>query len=135
MTLLIAAVLALAMVASASAQQADGSTRPAPTNGWTFQWGEHPVLDWPGKLRVEFRARVQGDGRASQAAIERRGGDRFDVGRRRIGVEARIADIIDIQIETEIEKTNPWRDVYMNYRPLTAAQVQGGRFKLPFGLE
>ena len=131
----IAAALALAMAAPALAQQSDNDSRPRSTDGWTFRWDEHPVLDWSGKLHVEFRARLQGDGRASQAGIEHGAGDRFDVGKRRVGAEASIAGVIDVQVEAELEKRSPWRDAYVNYRPLSTAQVQGGLFKLPFGLE
>ena len=57
------------------------------------------------------------------------------MGRRRIGVDGEIARAVDFQIEREIERANPWRDVYANYRPMRGAQIQAGQFKIPFGLE
>ena len=47
----------------------------------------------------------------------------------------RSARVVDFQIEGEIERANPWRDAYVNYHGLRAAQIQAGLFKLPFGLE
>ena len=46
-----------------------------------------PEIDWSGRLRVEIHARVQSDGRMSDAAVEDQQGDTFDVGRRRIGIQ------------------------------------------------
>ena len=129
-----ALVLLLAM--PVAAQDPPTSATPAPANdGWRVRWDGHPAIDWPGVLHVEFHARLQGDGRASEAAIERRDDDGFDVGRRRIGIEGRLGRHVEFQVERDLEATNPWRDVWINYRPVRAAQIQAGQFKLPFGLE
>lgn len=117
---------------------AQGPQSAPPTrqdNEWTFRWKDHPEVEWAGKLRIELYARLQGEARTSQAAIERGGGDGFDVGRRRIGIAGEIGRRLEFQVERELEDINPWRDVYINYRAHQAAQLRAGQFKIPFGLE
>lgn len=127
--------IVLACTAPAAAQESQGDSSARQSDGWVFRWKEHPEIEWSGGLRVEFYARFQGEGRASQAAIERGNGDGFDVGRRRIGVAGEIGNRLEFQVEGELEERAPWRDVYLNYWPLAGVQLQGGQFKLPFGLE
>jgi phosphate-selective porin OprO and OprP len=107
--------------------------RQQPSNDWGFRWEDHPRLDLGRGTWIDFRARVQGDLRKSEAAL----GDpaAFDVARRRIGVEGRIAGVADYQIEYEISSDDRWRDVYIDYRQFTSLQVQAGKFKLPFSLD
>lgn len=59
----------------------------------------------------------------------------FDLSRRRVGIEGLIDGVVEFQVELEIDDNDPWRDVYVNVRPVDAIQVQAGKFKLPFGLE
>jgi phosphate-selective porin len=135
--ILTAALVLLALLAElpAAAQEKteDGTTKPR--DGWSVQWDDHPEVTWSDKVRVEFRARIQGDSRASRAAIERAESDTFDVGRRRVGIAGEIGGALEFQIERELEDAVPWRDLYVNYRPMRGAQIQAGQFKLPFGLE
>jgi len=88
-------------------------------------------------LRVDFRARVQGDVRASQAPsadhTDQEDG-RLDVARRRVGIEGRAARVFDYQVEYELG-ARQWRDVYLDYRQFKALQLRAGTFKLPFGLD
>jgi phosphate-selective porin len=121
------------MPAMAQDKTEDGTTKPR--DGWSVQWDDHPEVTWSDKVRVEFRARIQGDSRASRAAVERADSDTFDVGRRRVGIAGEIGGTLEFQIERELEDAVPWRDLYVNYRPMRGAQIQAGQFKLPFGLE
>lgn len=98
-------------------------------------WGEHPSLRAGRWLRIDFRARFQGDVRRSDALIVKEGEGALDIARRRVGIEGRLLNDIDFQIERELHRDDPWRDVYINYGPSNAIEVQGGRFKLPFSLE
>ena len=93
---------------------------------------QHPSVSAGKWLRVDFRARLQGDVRQSQASTERM--DDEDVARRRVGIEGRAAGIFDYQLEYEIGERQ-WRDAYVDYRQFKALQVQAGVFKLPFGLD
>jgi phosphate-selective porin len=128
-------VLVLLVAIPAAAQEAPGNARTLRDGGWSVRWADHPEVEWSGRLRVEFRARLQGDSRVSRAAVERGDGDAFDVGRRRVGVAGEISRTVEFQLEGELQKSDPWRDAYVNYRPIRSAQIQAGRFKIPFGLE
>jgi phosphate-selective porin len=103
------------------------SATPAAAQYPSFQAG-----DW---LRVDVRARFQGDIRRSEAPLEDdHEGAGLDIARRRVGVEGVVARKLEYQIEYELGE-GLWRDVYLNYRPSKALQVQAGTFKIPFGLE
>jgi phosphate-selective porin len=41
---------------------------------------------------------------------------------------------VDFQVEYELG-VHEWRDVYLDYRQFKVAQVRGGIFKVPFGLD
>ncbi len=60
--------------------------------------------------------------------------DGLDIARRRVGIEGRVARIVDYQVEYELG-THEWRDVYLDYRQFKAVQLRAGVFKLPFGLD
>jgi phosphate-selective porin OprO/OprP len=132
-----AAVIAVVLAAAAMPAAAQQSPEAAsPREGeWSVRWDDHPEVEWSGGLRVEFRARLQGDSRASRAAVERLDGDPFDIGRRRVGIAGEIGGTLEFQIERELDDSVPWRDVYVNYRPMRGLQLQAGQFKIPFGLE
>jgi phosphate-selective porin OprO and OprP len=111
-----------------------GKTEEAPPT-WRFVWREHPSLragDW---LRIDFRARFQRDVRRSDAFIAEEEDIATDIARRRVGIEGRLGEIVDFQVEYEPVEGDSWRDVYVNYRQFAAVQLQAGKFKLPFGLE
>jgi phosphate-selective porin OprO/OprP len=109
------------------------SRQKTPAHEWGFRWEEHPRLDLGRGTWIDFRARVQADLRRSEAEI----GDpsAFDVARRRVGIEGRIAGVADYQVEYEISSDDPWRDVYLDYRQFNPLQVRAGKFKLPFSLD
>ncbi len=98
---------------------------------------QHPSLRAGEWLRVDFRARLQGDMRTSQAPSADdadKEDDRLDIARRRVGIEGRAAKIFDYQVEYELG-ARQWRDVYIDYRQFKAFQLRAGTFKLPFGLD
>lgn len=86
--------------------------------------------DW---LRVDLRARFQGDIRKSDAPIRGDEDGGLDIARRRIGVDGRVKHL-GFQIDYEVGE-RAWRDVYVDYRQFKAVQVRGGIFKVPFGLD
>jgi phosphate-selective porin OprO/OprP len=85
-------------------------------------------------LRVDVKAKLQGDLRKSEAPIRGDEDGGIDITRRRIGVEGRVARVFDYEAEYELG-LHRWRDVYIDYRQFKAVQVRAGTFKLPFGLE
>jgi phosphate-selective porin len=114
-------------------QHSNGKPEPTPERSWRFRWDDHPSMLFGKSTRIDLRARIQTHVRDSEAPIGDASG--FDVARRRVGVEGRIAGDLDFQIEYEIGDDDPWRDVYADYRKFTAIRVQAGKFKLPFSLE
>jgi phosphate-selective porin OprO/OprP len=118
---------------AAPSQQSSGQDGPAVKDDWGFRWEDHPTLHLGRGTRIDFRARLAGELRNSEAELG--DGSAFDVARRRVGIEGRIAGIADYQVEYEISSDDSWRDVYINYRQFTAVQVQAGKFKLPFSLD
>ena len=118
------------MVAPASAQQAQKPDPPAVE----FRWGDHPSLRLKDTVRIDFRARFQGDVRRSDAPFEDED-DSLDVARRRIGIAGEVANLLAFQVERELGSDVPWRDVYFDYRQFTALRVQAGKFKVPFSLD
>jgi phosphate-selective porin OprO/OprP len=101
---------------------------------WQYEWRDRPTVSYGDLLRLDLRGNVQTDLRASEAMLDAGDTSRFDLARRRVGVEGRIGDVADFQIERELDD-NGWRDVYLNVRAHDRLQLQGGRFKLPFGLD
>jgi len=130
---LVPALAALLFVAnSAAAQQAPA--QPDEGDNWRFTWDEHPSLRFGDVIRLDFRLRLQTQVRGSQGEMGDSNDD--DLARRRIGVAGTFKNLVDFQVEREISNdVDPWRDVFVNYRQYTVAEIQGGKFKLPFGLE
>jgi phosphate-selective porin OprO/OprP len=112
------AVLVILFVLGAAAPAS--AQRPSMTAG-----------DW---LRVDFKAKFQGDLRISAAPIRGDEDGGIDMARRRIGVEGRAAHVLAYEAEYELG-AHQWRDVYLDYRQFTAVQVRAGMFKVPLGLE
>jgi phosphate-selective porin OprO and OprP len=101
---------------------------------WTYEWRDRPTVSYGDLLRLDLRGNIQADLRGSDGTLDDSDTSRFDLARRRIGVEGRIGDVADFQIERELDD-NGWRDVYLNVRADDRLQLQGGKFKLPFGLD
>jgi phosphate-selective porin OprO/OprP len=86
-----------------------------------------------GEFRAALRVRVHLDFRDFDPEL---GEDEFVFRRGRVGLQGRFYDDLEYEVEAETrDEEHPWRDVYVNYRRFRAAQVQVGRFKLPFSLE
>jgi len=135
-------LLAALLPASSSSAQDSGSTpaaeKPAAEaaeRDWNFRWDNRPSLRYGNLLRIDVRARMITDMRSPGAGLTDNDTSRFDIARRRIGVEGEIFDVADFQIEREFADKRPWRDVYLNYRGLDHVELQAGQFKLPFGLD
>jgi phosphate-selective porin OprO and OprP len=134
-TSLAVVVFALLGALSASAQQppTDQPDRDR-KDGWRFRWADHPQIE-SRNFRLEFRGQLHGVNVDSDGPIRRNEGEAFDIARRRVGIDGEFAGRVSFQAEAELERDDPVRDLYVNYRLARALQVRGGRFKLPFGLE
>ena len=115
-----------------------------------FVWKQHPSLRFGKVLRVDFEAKFQEDGRSSyEGAPQSAGLDTFELHRNRIGIQGTVFKHIEFEIERELTEKeltekdiaagltplSPWKDVYVNVDYLKNAQVQAGKFKVPFGLD
>jgi phosphate-selective porin OprO and OprP len=117
---------------------------PAPKEGDTedepeakpvgFQWKKGPSLQLGGAGHIDFKLRLQGDLEDSEGPAGAEDAS-FDISRRRVGIEGELFDIIEFEVERELTDDEPWRDVFVNVRPITGLQVQGGKFRLPFSLD
>ena len=68
--------------------------------------------------------------------------DAFELRKNRIGVSGNFFKTVEYEVERELTdkkvdagktKKSPWKDVYVNVKSIQNAQIQAGRFKVPFG--
>jgi len=123
-----------------SGQEAEKPKKPkkkaageeAPKNG--FVWADRPSLRFGKLFQMDFRFKSQADFRQSSLDLSTRGGT-FEWGRLRAGVKGSFLKYFEYEVEHDIETGGSWRDVFLNFRYDAYAQVQGGKFKIPFGYE
>lgn len=124
------AILTLAGVAvipaAATAQDAGGKE---PKTG--FHWRNRPSIQL-GDLRIDGRLKLQFDWRGFDPEIDE---DTYDFRVKRAGINGEFGNHLEFQIERDLNPDGKWRDVYANWRTFRQAEVSGGRFKVPFGLE
>lgn len=121
------------MVASstAAAQDAPPDKPDTPSNG--IAWRNRPSLE-VGVVRLDVRAKLQGDFRSADQDLEDEGG-LYETGVKRLGLDGKITDRIDFEIDHEFRRRNPWRNVFVNVRVTPALEVRAGKFKVPFSYE
>jgi phosphate-selective porin OprO and OprP len=102
---------------------------------------DRPSLRVGRLLRVDLRARIQGDFRAFSPDLVTDEGT-FDLNRARIALDGNFLRHFDYQVEHEFRETfgglkskYPWRDVYVNFDYFDNFQLQAGKFKIPFSVE
>jgi len=66
----------------------------------------------------------------------------YQLTRARFAVKGKVTKYLDYEVEREMRATfgdvqerHPWKDVYLDFKPLPIAQLKIGKFKLPFGME
>jgi hypothetical protein len=92
-------------------------------------------LEYGKKVRLDFRSRMRGEVRASDAAITKEALDELDIPRRRIGVDGAILSAVAFKVDRELDRTDPWRDAYVDITQLREVQFRYGQFKMPFSLD
>ncbi len=132
--LAIAIVISLSPVGAFAQQSASDQSEREHGDGWRVGWEDHPQMEWR-SLRLEFRGQLHAVQAASTGPIRSIESNTFDVARRRFTIDGAIGRRLRFQAEAEMERDDPVRDLYLDYRAARAAQIRGGRFKLPFGLE
>jgi phosphate-selective porin OprO/OprP len=115
--------------------------------GLRLSWKQHPSLRYGSIFRADFEAKLQEDGHSSYAPVK--GLNTWELHRNRFGVQGHLFKRIEYEIErdfTEKELTEKdvllgitpsshWKDVNVNLTYVKNAQVQLGKFKIPFGLD
>jgi phosphate-selective porin OprO and OprP len=99
-----------------------------------FVWNNRPSLRFGDWLRVDLRVKFHADFRGFSPEIETDEGT-FDFQRKRIGIEGTFLRHFEYEVERELRESNPWRDVFVNFRYFRDFQVRAGKFKIPFGLD
>jgi phosphate-selective porin len=105
---------------------------------------KHPSIKIGKDIRLEFAVRIEGDLRGATPDIGRDDAA-LEWQDRRFGIEGTAFKHITFEVSRELtedfegihdlgEKT-AWKDVYVNYKISKELNIEGGRFKLPFGHE
>lgn len=124
-----AAALCLVLMPAGVAAQSAAESQEGDRG--VVRWRNRPSFQL-GELRLDVRARLQYDWRTFDPDIEEPTGD-FRA--RRGGLNGEIGDHVEFQIERDFNRDGRWRDVFANWRTFRQAEVQVGRFKVPFGRE
>jgi phosphate-selective porin OprO/OprP len=138
------------------ADDADVAAQPqigvvkAPKPATQFVWKQHPSLRFGKWLRLDLEAKFQEDYRSSyDGAVTSAQLDPWELHRSRIGVLGTFMKHIDFEVERELQEKElsekdkelgltpapQWKDVYVNADYIKNAQIQVGKFKVPFGLD
>jgi phosphate-selective porin OprO and OprP len=99
-----------------------------------FVWNNRPSLRFGDWLRVDFRVKLQGDFRGFSPELETDEGT-FVLQRKRVGIEGTFLRHFEYEVERELRESNPWRDVFVNFRYFRNFQIRAGKFKIPFGMD
>ena len=98
-------------------------------------------------FRLDFEAKLQEDGHSSYGPVK--GLNTWELHRNRFGVQGNLFKHIEYEIEREftekeltekdillgITPNSQWKDVNVNLTYIKNAQIQVGKFKVPFGLD
>lgn len=120
---------------------------PETGKGARVTWKQHPSLRLGNVFRLDFEAKFQEDGRSTYEGAT--GLESWELHRNRVGIQGHLFKKIEYEIERELTEKeltekelsagqapkSPWKDVNVNLTFIKNAQVQLGRFKIPFGLD
>src|SRR6185295_2695179 len=115
--------------------------------GVRFVWKQHPSLRFGDFARVDFEAKLQEDAHSSYGPVK--GLDPWELHRNRIGIQGHLFKHIEYEVERELTEkeltekdillgytpSSQWKDVNVNLTYVKNAQIQIGKFKIPFGLD
>lgn len=134
-------------------EDVDPAAVDTPTDGERFVWKQHPSFRYGSIFRVDFEAKIQEEAHASYSGAldpTLKGPLKtFELHRNRIGIQGHLFKRIEFEIERELTEKeltekdllagltpkSRWKDVNVNVRYIDNAQIQLGKFKIPFGLD
>jgi phosphate-selective porin len=107
--------------------------RAQETSPVQFRWRDHPTLDI-GSVRLEVAARAETDARLATPAIGR---DRSELAWQspRVELRGRVVRRLEFEISRDLGDDAAWKDAFVNLRVARTLEIEGGRFKVPFGRE
>jgi phosphate-selective porin OprO/OprP len=119
----------------------------APARGFRFSWKQHPSMRYGDVLRVDVEGKMQEDWHSAYGPVKDL--DTWEFHRNRFGIKGYVTKQVEYEVEHEftehelsekdievgITPKSRWKDVYVNLTYVKNAQVQIGKFKVPFGLD
>ena len=122
--------------------QADSAGR-----GWKFSWKQHPSVRYGNAFRLDVEGKMQEDFHSAYGPVK--GLNTWEFHRNRFGIKGYLTKHVEYEIEHEFTETeltekdieagittkSRWKDVNVNLTYVKNAQVQIGKFKVPFGLD
>ena len=103
-----------------------------------FVWDNRPGIRYGDWFKLDLRALLEGQVRSVDPDLSGEG-TVFEWSRRRIGIQGTVTEYVEYEVDYGFdnadEQSAEWRDVFVNVRPVAFAQLQGGKFKIPFGYE
>ena len=122
--------------------------------GLRFVWKQHPSLRFGKIARADFEMKVQEDAHASYPGAQDPNAKNgplqpFDLHRNRVGIQGNLFKHVAYEVERELTEKeltekdviagltpqSQWKDVDVNANYIKNAQIQAGKFKIPFGLD
>jgi len=118
--------------------------------GARLEWKQHPSFRFGKVFRADIEAKFQEDAHASYpGALIAQSLNTFELHRNRVGIQGNFFKHIEYEIERELtereltekelqagkQPKSHWKDVDVNVTYIKNAQIQVGKFKIPFGLD
>jgi phosphate-selective porin OprO/OprP len=106
----------------------------APALGQEMTWLPNPTFEIADVLKVSPRVKIQGNFGWHPEELDPNA-DAFAWGLRRVSIEGTALTHLGFEVERDFDDGGKWTDVYIDIRRFPVAQVQTGKFKIPFSLD
>jgi phosphate-selective porin OprO and OprP len=136
-------------------EKIDTEAADGPEDGFRFVWKQHPSIRYGSVFRMDFEGKFQEDARWSYPNAKgledpiTAETETWELHRNRFGIQGHLFKKIEYEVEREftekeltekdilngVTPSSHWKDVYLNFTFIKNAQVQVGKFKIPFGLD
>jgi phosphate-selective porin OprO and OprP len=118
--------------------------------GVRLTWKQHPSIRFGNAVRMDFEAKFQEDYHSSYSGAPASAGlATWELHRNRVGIKGNVYKNLEYEVEYELTEkelterdvalgytpSSQWKDVNVNLTYVKNAQIQIGKFKIPFGLD
>jgi len=108
-----------------------------------FKFKDRPSFRYGDTFRLDIKSKWHLDFRSFSPPITNLPDDStFLLTRARFGLKGNVTKYFEYEFEREMRQTfadvqerHPWRDNYIDFKPLSIVRLKVGKFKMPFGLE